>query len=828
MPTTAYPFSIRGASHTLVAKYFNAEEALASNRTTEDIAKGVFTESEVEQTINRLKVFWTLFMSLEFKTFGVLDNGIISYDVIFDRRKNGDGEANNGQIILDTTKLNNGNSDGFNQLLIHELFHACQYASVAGTPFGHAFNEGTANIAAFLMDLGVRANVGISSYTEYLDNPGATMWDRPTPGKVNDDSSSPTLWWLYFCDQLGTTTFNIGGKMDCLVRLLAKEWPEPNAWNSVQAVFAKGNFLGNQDTQIMLRNPDSGDLGLVSANKSYGGNGTTHTIIAVNSRWGIFPNTGGAGWKCRKLDGVYAKGDLLGNGRTQLILKGRSPVYIGVVGFKASDGSPRQPAEPETYFVRLNGNAWSAGGWQFQSNDAVKAVGNFVSQEKQHFIIQNENPISLGVLGLVSAGQPETIVQIAQGDSFGTSGWRLQPGDKVVGHGDFLGNGRDQFILSSSSPTALGIVGLSSTGALETYAILKSTDNDRFGTGWRIRNRDRIVATGHIVSNDRSHMVIQSMNPNNLGIVGFSSSGQTQTVHVISEGQALGTDWNWSSTDRFLGVGDFVGENKQQLAVISWDQLKGPFAPLRLALINFESDGSVVSHDYADKDRGNVFDENSEFKILGIGDFAGMGRDQLLTTHSTGSSSYLRNISYESLDASDIGHWRHQFAIGTAAQFFSSHRHLNEFIKSETDDRRSFEIFWRDFTITNLTKKMAGAPTALKYSFELDSKAVAINATLNVGDRTVPIEVKRWSAMYFKFPTSSSARMLKIQAGQEGIDRYLYWTIVISDSANAFKEVIHFNNPQIYHVCNLAPRDRVHLVVSCTYAAATIWVENSI
>ncbi|MEL6811142.1 MAG: hypothetical protein AAFP76_07395 [Bacteroidota bacterium] len=786
-------FTRQGISYAIEADYFNSSETVLDDR-------GRYTEEEVDFTLEYVEQVWRLYMDLGFQSFGISNGGVIKYEVFFDARRNGNGFANNARTTLDTKRRRDGNESSYKFLIVHELFHAVQFADDHPFMGQKAFVEGTANVAGFLCDLDVRNDIGISQYTDYLDNPGATMWDRPSPGRPKDNRGITTLWWLYFCDQIGEGGNEVGTKMDALLDLINMEYEPINPWMTENNDLATpGDFLGNGDTQLLYhwRNLE---YGLVSFNESFGGNGARHRIVRQGERWGD-------SWRGRPEDRIFGKGDILGNGRDQIVMVSRNPTHIGILGFTESDGSPDRAQSLETYAVVGENRRWGRNGWKVRKRDEVVAIGNLMSNTQKQMVVLSRAPMYFGVLGMEADGGLKTYAVLLEGSSFGRDGWVLTDSDRVVAVGNFVGNGMEQIVIQGGDPWSVGIVGFEPDGSPKTYA--KVQVNERFGGGWKVRPNDAVVGVGHFISENRCHILVKNSGPDYLGVVGLSDSGETETIMVVSEGGALGSDWSWKPTDRILGVGNFVGNGKQQFGIWSG-------SPKRMAVIGFDERKQVTTYDYCENERSSPLDN-----VYAIGDFSGLGRDQFYGERGR----YLVCFSFEDPKLDDIGNWRDRFAIAKDTYFYSTLSFLNQYTVRKANKR--LINLWRDFSITNVTKELAGAPSQYSYSFEnLPEARVAVTAALVHGSVDQNFRINRWAAAYFDLDTEPGQTSLHLKGKVVAKTFPVFWSVVIEDRNGAFKNVILHEGNSMDRTINFDTLDKLTLIVTTTYANVTVSISN--
>ncbi len=543
-------------------------------------------------------------------------------------------------------------------------------------------------------------------------------------------------------------------------------------------------------------------FGLVSPSASFGGSGELHIRISHNERFGA------GGWRVRPGDRAVGVGDLVGNGRDQVVLQSQDPMYLGVTGYNHTDGEWFRTAMT-TYQSAPVGERW--GGWKLRSGDRVLSVGRFSAAARDHILIASERgPESayIGIIGLSEHGEKENVTAVREDAPFGLGGWTYSATDSMVGHGPLRGNGRDQIVLQSATSGDIGIVGVDDSGDPQTLAEVR--EGERFGGGWLLKSGDAIRGVGRLLAGDRAHMIIESME-GNLGIVGLSAAGELETGPVVAPGQPFGADgWVWNRGDVIVGIGNFLNNGKQQF-VVSRDR--------RFGVIDVPAGG------FATADSTETWpDIHGLDEVWAVGDFAGLGTDQIFGVDGAGGNGYLKSLSYEGRDLDDIGHWRHgRFVLHESDGVFgSTHYQLEQFM-SEKGDSRSFKEFWRDFTVSNRTKDLTDAPTELTYSLALPTKAVASEPYPATTER---VAINRWAARYFDVSPENSTRTVQIRGQVVDSPFAVFWTVVVATDAGLLRTVIRQRGNSFGLPITLSPGDEATLIVTTTFANVEVEIQT--
>ncbi len=370
-------------------------------------------------------------------------------------------------------------------------------------------------------------------------------------------------------------------------------------------------------------------------------------------------------------------------------------------------------------------------------------------------------------------------------------------------------------------------MGLDDSGRFLTYATLESSNNDRFGTGWRLRDRDRILGVGKFfLSSNRMHMLIQSSGPGHLGVVGLDQEGTPETRFVVSAGGDLGDDWIWNEDDILLGTGAYVPRTgREQFALMSQHRRQ-------IGIIGFTRTDNPYTYERAHDGHGRELPARS-LAPLASGDFAGSGTTQLLVS----GDPYAKLLTYEEpyLDeddpeAEEFGNWRSRWSLNTSGTFHSSHRFLDQFIRDRTDGALDLERLWWEFTITNVTKDLASVSSEFQYSIPFRADATRVNRTqLRNGRAKTRQPLNRWSARYYQLDVSETGRAI-IEASQPDSTRQLSWAAIASRPGSR-ERLIHLAKSvgdSFEVTLDVTEGDVVTIVVTASYASSIVDVQASI
>jgi hypothetical protein len=203
----------------------------------------------------------------------------------------------------------------------------------------------------------------------------------------------------------------------------------------------------------------------------------------------------------------------------------------------------------------------AGGGCQASALEAVTATIRVRSELRT-------DPVVLGTIGIDGAGALAAIQTVSPETAMGE--WRANLADTVEPKmvGDFDNDGKDDFIIRSSS--AIGVMGNDASDVLTSKAVAP------FGTdigGWTLGASDQVVAVGRFGSTSNPAMMVLE------GPAGFAfvrvSGGAMAAVTVVPFGSLLWdpaghAPWLVSRSDRVLAVSRFGGEADTLAIASEW------------------------------------------------------------------------------------------------------------------------------------------------------------------------------------------------------------------------------------------------------------------
>jgi len=250
------------------------------------------------------------------------------------------------------------------------------------------------------------------------------------------------------------------------------------------------------------------------------------------------------------------------------------------------------------------------GDWHYGKRNLIRATGDFDGDGVADFVLTSS--WGLGVVTHVD-GQWRALAVKPSGTRLGS--WNLNAdNDRVLGVGDFDGDGKDELVLASG----WGIGILRHTGSTFTH-LMMAPSGARFG-GWNFNaTGDTIRAIDDFNGDGKADLVITSA----WGIGVLTRSGATLTPLMAAPGGTQFGGWNFNATgDLIRGAGDFDGDGKADLLITSpWGigllRLQaGSLVPLMMT----PSGGKLGGYDY----------NNTTDRLGGFGDFNGDGKADLV------------------------------------------------------------------------------------------------------------------------------------------------------------------------------------------------------
>lgn len=256
------------------------------------------------------------------------------------------------------------------------------------------------------------------------------------------------------------------------------------------------------------------------------------------------------------------------------------------------------------------------GGWHYGDGDKVAATGDFNGDGNADLLLT-----SAWGLGLITHNGTQWAMLAAIPNGARIGSWTWQGTNSVVrGVGDFNGDGRDEFLVTT--PSRIGLIGFSSSAFVN---LVNKPSGTWFG-GWNFNAASDVVrGLGDFNGDNRTDVLLTSA----WGVGILSQSGSTFISPVAKPNGSSFGGWSFSSTQNVVrGIGDFNGDTKADILVTSaWG--------LGILTQQGTSLTSLVV-----KPNGTAFGgwklNSTQDAIRGIADFDADGRDDILVTSSWG------------------------------------------------------------------------------------------------------------------------------------------------------------------------------------------------
>jgi FG-GAP-like repeat len=274
----------------------------------------------------------------------------------------------------------------------------------------------------------------------------------------------------------------------------------------------------------------------------------------------------------------------------------------------------------------LGDNDW-IGGWHYNSPDnKIVGSGDFDGDGNRDFILYSNWGI-----GIVTYKKPNWRPLLVKPNGTWFGGWNFNATQNTVaGTGDFNGDGKDDILIQSS--WGLGI--LTFDGSSSLISLMAQPRNTWFGS-WRWDatvnpGRDKIQMVADLNKDGKADILVTS----SWGIGLLTLVGNSINAYVAKPNGTRFGGWNFNSADNsFAGSGDFNGDGKNDVVIQS---------PWGLGLLTFDGVSSLSALMMNPRDtwfgtwRWDATVNAGRDKIQGVGDFNGDGKADLLVTSSWG------------------------------------------------------------------------------------------------------------------------------------------------------------------------------------------------
>ncbi|AFL81174.1 ABC-type uncharacterized transport system, permease component [Aequorivita sublithincola DSM 14238] len=335
------------------------------------------------------------------------------------------------------------------------------------------------------------------------------------------------------------------------------------------------------------------------------------------------------GWRIGIEDNLVASGDFNGDNIDDYIVT--SGWGIGILTYNGIIWKP--------IVVQPNGSGF--GGWNFNSRDnKIVGVGDFNGDGKDDFVITSNWGIGI----LTVNGSTLSALMIKPKDNWFNQ-WRYDASvnrgkDIIQGIGDFDNDNKDEILITSS--WGIGILELRDNSL---YSIVAKPNGTRFGS-WNFNSADnKIKGVGDFNGDGKDDFVITS----GWGIGILTVTGSTLSTLMIKPKDTWFNQWRYDASvnrgkDKIQGIGDFDNDNRDEILITSsWG--------IGVLELRDSSLYSIVAKPNGTR-FGNWNFNTVDNKVKGVGDFNGDGKDDFVITSDWGIG--ILTISGSSFSALNI------------------------------------------------------------------------------------------------------------------------------------------------------------------------------
>lgn len=223
-----------------------------------------------------------------------------------------------------------------------------------------------------------------------------------------------------------------------------------------------------------------------------------------------------------------------------------------------------------------NNTGSNAGGWEIDlTNDKLNFVGDFNGDGRDEFIVTSKE--KLGILKVYNPYRLDTMFSASNNTFLG--GWKLETyNNKILAVGDFDGKDNDDEILISS-PWGIGILKYKN-GSFQS--IVCKPFNTRFG-GWNYYRGQELGPYGDFNNNGKLDVIV--MSDWGIGILEYNGNDSFNCYLAKPYGTWFNS-WNFYRGQKVLAAGNFDGKDGDDLLIQSdWG----------IGILNYNYSGSFYS-----------------------------------------------------------------------------------------------------------------------------------------------------------------------------------------------------------------------------------------
>jgi hypothetical protein len=291
------------------------------------------------------------------------------------------------------------------------------------------------------------------------------------------------------------------------------------------------------------------------------------------------------------------------------------------------------------------------GAWNHGPDDEILGFGDFDGDGREEYLIRSG--WGLGIIGRDAAGRQALEGAVTTGAAIGS--WTLATTDEVRAVGDFDGDGRDEWVMTSAN--RIGVFGI---GGTATFLLQSHRSMGQYGGGYYLSSADDTFEVGDFDGDGDDELFITGPH-GRLGILRVGGAWW-YSLNVWNGGWVDG--WNRAPGNELSAVGDFDGDGKAEFVVRSgWGMGVFERSPSNtLSAVVIEPHSTVLS---ALVTYRTPWTMASTDRIEAVADLNGDGRDDLVLRSDTrwgvlslDSADALRTRTSYPHGAMTYGGWR--------------------------------------------------------------------------------------------------------------------------------------------------------------------------
>lgn len=219
-------------------------------------------------------------------------------------------------------------------------------------------------------------------------------------------------------------------------------------------------------------------------------------------------------------------------------------------------GALNVEADTFTSYEQVATDEWM-GSWNLGDADKILGFGDFDGDGEDEYLIQSA--WGLGVIGTYSSGRMYRQTAVQAEHWIGS--WHYGTSNTVEGIGDISGDGRDDFVIRSS--WGIGVIGLNASG---NFTLHYARPFNSYVGSYYLRSGDTVAGVGDFNGDGDAEILMRG----STGTIGalYLYGSSMYSMNTWSPGTWVGS-WNHGSLDTIEGVGDLDGDGKVEFVIRS-------------------------------------------------------------------------------------------------------------------------------------------------------------------------------------------------------------------------------------------------------------------